>query len=133
LAEEKNQSLSLYLERGLEIKGDRDLLFQALANLLDNAVKYTPSGGKINITLLQQKQGFVEIIVADNGAGIPVGARENVLQRFYRLEAARNSPGNGLGLSLVAAVASLHHGQVRLEDNAPGLRVVLELIIFSPR
>lgn len=124
LAEEKNQSLSLHLETGLEINGDRDLLFQALANLLDNAVKYTPSGGKINITL-QQKQGFVEIIVADNGSGIPVAAREKVLQRFYRLEAARNSPGNGLGLSLVAAVASLHHGQLRLEDNAPGLRVVL--------
>ncbi len=133
LAEEKNQSLSLHLERGLEIKGDRDLLFQALANLLDNAVKYTPSGGKINISLRQQKQGMVEIIVADNGAGIPVVAREKVLQRFYRLEAARNSPGNGLGLSLVAAVASLHHGQLRLEDNAPGLRVVLELFIFSPR
>jgi len=87
-------------------------------------VKYTPSGGQINISL-QQKPGLVEIIVADNGSGIPVAAREKVLQRFYRLEAASRSPGNGLGLSLVAAVASLHHGQLRLEDNAPGLRVVL--------
>lgn len=124
LAENKNQTFTIKLESGLQVRGDRDLLFQALTNLLDNAVKYTPSGGKINLTL-RRKNGIVEIIVADTGLGIPVEAREKVLQRFYRLEASRSSPGNGLGLSLVAAVAMQHHAQLILEDNAPGLKAVL--------
>jgi signal transduction histidine kinase len=124
LAEEKNQSLTLKLIPHLQVQGDRDLLFQAIVNLLDNAVKYTPSGGKIGITLFKRKD-IVEIIVTDTGTGIPIEAHDKVLQRFYRLEISRSTPGNGLGLSLVAAVAMLHHAKLRLEDNAPGLRVVL--------
>jgi signal transduction histidine kinase len=124
LAEEKNQSFTIQLDTGLlEVHGDRDILFQALTNLLDNAVKYTPSGGQIIMTL-GRNNGIIEIIVADTGPGIPDAAREHVWERFYRLEASRSTPGNGLGLSLVAAVATRYNAQMRLEDNAPGLRVV---------
>jgi signal transduction histidine kinase len=125
LAEDKNQTLTLKLMPHLQVQGDRDLLFQALVNLLDNAVKYTPSGGKIGITLLKHKNR-VEMIVTDTGPGIPLEAQDKVLQRFYRLETSRSTPGNGLGLSLVAAIATLHHAKLRLEDNAPGLRVALQ-------
>jgi len=124
LAEEKKQTLTLKLMPNLQVQGDRDLWFQALANLLDNAVKYTPIGGDINITL-QTQQNCIEIIVIDTGPGIPINLQDKVLQRFYRLETSRSTPGNGLGLSLVAAVASLHHAQLKLEDNQPGLRVIL--------
>jgi len=123
LAEEKNQTLRLKLVPNLQVQGDRDLLFQAIANLLDNAVKYTPTGGDINI-ILQTQQNRIKIIVMDTGSGIPLKAHDKVLQRFYRLETSRSTPGNGLGLSLVAAVASLHHAQLKLEDNQPGLRVI---------
>jgi signal transduction histidine kinase len=125
LAEEKQQTITTDLESCPKIQGDRDLLFQALANLLDNAVKYTPEGGIINITLQCDKHQ-IEIGVADTGAGIPLEAREKVLQRFYRLETSRSTPGNGLGLSLVAAVAGLHHAKIKLENHVPiGLRVIL--------
>ncbi|MDM8558984.1 HAMP domain-containing sensor histidine kinase [Candidatus Parabeggiatoa sp. HSG14] len=128
LAEEKQQLITIDLETCPQIQGDRDLLFQALANLLDNAVKYTPEGGNINITL-QHRHPKIEIIVADTGTGIPLEVREKVLQRFYRLETSRSTPGNGLGLSLVAAVTKLHHAQIKLENNTPtGLRVIL---VFS--
>lgn len=124
LAEDRNLDFELRLAPGLQVPSDRDLLFQAVANLLDNAVKYTPSGGRISL-MLRRSLHAIEIVVADTGPGIPVVAREQVLQRFYRLEASRSTPGNGLGLSLVAAVATLHQAQLRLEDNEPGLRVVL--------
>ncbi|MEA3292517.1 MAG: HAMP domain-containing sensor histidine kinase, partial [Pseudomonadota bacterium] len=126
LAEDKAQRLLLDLQPGIRLQGDRDLLFQALANLLDNAIKYTPRGGRIEISLQSSEIG-VRLIVADNGPGIPVEAREKVLQRFFRMEESRTTPGNGLGLSLVAAVAKLHGITIRLEDNRPGLRVVWEL------
>jgi signal transduction histidine kinase len=125
LAEEKNQTLTIDTKQAvLAVHGDRDLLFQALANLLDNAVKYTPSGGQILINLLCHDEQ-IELSVADTGPGIPLEAREKVLQRFYRLEASRSTPGNGLGLSLVAAVAQFHAIEMSLQDNQPGLRVVL--------
>jgi signal transduction histidine kinase len=110
----------------LSIVGDRDLLFQALTNLVDNAVKYTPQGGRIDIAA-HGRDGTHELVVADSGAGIPEAQREQVLQRFVRLETSRASPGSGLGLSLVAAVARLHNGSIRLEDSEPGLRVRLIL------
>jgi len=124
LMEEKGQHLTKKLTADVSIHADRDLLFQAIANLLDNAIKFTPAGGGIELALSTER-GATQIIVADSGPGIPSADHDKVFQRFYRLEASRTTPGSGLGLSLVAAVAKLHHMQVRLMDNHPGLRVVL--------
>ncbi len=124
LADEKGQTLELVINDPLSLHGDRDLLFQALANLLDNAFKYTPPKGSIRITL-EKRDDHGHITVADNGPGIPATEQQAVLQRFYRLEKSRTSPGSGLGLSLVAAVAKIHGITLQLKDNQPGLRVVL--------
>ncbi|MBW2421551.1 MAG: HAMP domain-containing protein [Deltaproteobacteria bacterium] len=124
LADDKEVALDAGVEGSPTIRGDRDLLFQALTNLLDNAVKYTPQGGRVSI-VAGGDAGRVEVCVSDTGSGIPALERENVLQRFYRLEGSRTTPGNGLGLSLVAAVAAMHHGALVLDDNAPGLRATL--------
>ena len=105
---------------------------QAVANLIENAIKYSGkpsdagSGAAISIDLAELPDA-IEIAVADNGPGIAPEDRERVLKRFVRLEKSRTEPGTGLGLSLVQAVARLHGGAVRLEDNRPGLRVVLTL------
>ena len=106
------------------VDGDADLLFQSLANLLDNAMKYTPEGGAVTLHVTSDDD-TVTVVVADSGPGVPPEEREPVLRRFYRLEPARNTPGSGLGLSLVAAVAQLHEATLKLEDNAPGLVVRL--------
>jgi signal transduction histidine kinase len=106
------------------IAADRDMLFQAVANLVDNALKYTPAGGSIRVSVTLD-DGRPALVVEDTGPGIPEDERERVFQRFYRLESSRTSPGNGLGLCLVAAVARVHGASVRLEDNGPGLRAVL--------
>jgi signal transduction histidine kinase len=110
------------------VRGSRELVGQALANLIDNALKYAApaSARRGAIYVHVQRVGDkVEASVADNGPGIPAADRERVLGRFVRLEGSRSRPGSGLGLSLVAAVASLHNGVVRIEDNEPGLCVVL--------
>ena len=106
------------------VDGDADLIFQSLANLLDNAMKYTPEGGAVTLHVTSDDD-TVTVVVADSGAGVPPEEREAVLRRFYRLEPARGAPGSGLGLSLVAAVAELHEATLMLEDNAPGLVVRL--------
>jgi len=128
-AEDKNQELTQEVEAGISIRGNQQLMGQPLANLLDNAVKYTPDGGVIALVLRRTGEGGSdggsELIVADSGPGIPEDERRRVLDRFVRLEASRNSPGTGLGLSLVRAVATLHSAELRLEDNLPGLRIVL--------
>jgi signal transduction histidine kinase len=125
LAEEKKVALSLMPEPPVIIEGNRSLIAQALANLLDNAIKYTPKGGKVRIRTAITAAG-VDLSVADSGPGIPAEDRPRVTERFVRLEASRNSPGTGLGLSLVAAVAHFHHAELVLEDNAPtGLKAVL--------
>jgi signal transduction histidine kinase len=111
------------------VRGNRQLLAQTLSNLLDNAVKYTPAGGRIELKTARL-EGAPALIVADSGPGIPGAMREKVLERFVRLDNARSSPGNGLGLSLVKAVARLHGAALRLEDNQPGLRVTL---LFNAR
>ena len=108
------------------VEGDADLLFQSLANLLDNAMKYTPEGGAVTLHVTSDDDA-VTVVVADSGPGVPHEEREAVLRRFYRLEPARSTPGSGLGLSLVAAVAQLHKAELTLEDNAPGLAVRLRL------
>lgn len=106
------------------VRGSRQLLGHALANLIDNAVKFTPPGGKVDVQVTRQASGL-QLIVADTGPGIAPADRERVLQRFVRLADAADRPGSGLGLSLVAAVARMHHAELELHDNAPGLKVAL--------
>ena len=124
LAQEKNQSVTVNLTPGLRLQGDRHLLFQAVANLLDNAVKYTPPNGYIQASV-QVISGQIEIAVSDSGPGIPADQYDRVQERFARLDETRTTPGNGLGLSLVRAVAGLHLAQLHLSGNDPGLRVSL--------
>jgi signal transduction histidine kinase len=124
LAEERGVKLSL-APGAVAIEGNRSLIAQALANLVDNAIKYTPEGGVVRIaTNVGEKR--VELSVTDSGPGIPLEDRARVVDRFVRLEASRHSPGTGLGLSLVAAVAHFHNAELALEDNVPsGLKAVL--------
>ena len=122
LAEEKGVRLEASVDSGLSMPGDRHLLFQALANLVDNAVKYAPAGGLVRVTVTRVLDG-IEVAVADTGPGIPAEERARVLERFVRLDATRTTPGNGLGLSLVQAVARLHQARLLLGDNNPGLEV----------
>ncbi|WP_240002526.1 sensor histidine kinase [Oleisolibacter albus] len=125
VAEERGQSLSVSGPSGIQVQGSRQLLAQLLSNLVENAVKYTPEGGTVSIAAAQRPDGAACLSVADTGPGIPAGDRERVLDRFVRLEEHRGTPGHGLGLSLVAAVARLHDASLSLEDNGPGLRVVV--------
>lgn len=106
------------------IHGNRNLISQALANLIDNAIKYTPAGGSV-LVALESEDKRAKLLVADTGPGIPAQDRERVTERFVRLETSRNSPGTGLGLSLVAAVARMHDAELSFEDNHPGLRTML--------
>src|SRR4051812_398781 len=125
LAEERKISLVLMPDTSVVVEGNRSLIAQALANLVDNAIKYTPAGGKVRIRATNTGAG-VELSVADSGPGIPAADRARVTERFVRLEASRNSPGTGLGLSLVVAVAHYHRAELVLEDNVPtGLKAVL--------
>jgi len=129
LAEEKEIRITADIAP-VEMRGDRDLLFQALANLLDNAIKFSPSGGVIRVQTAQTPAGGAMIEVVDGGPGIPVDERERVFQRFYRGEASRHTAGNGLGLSLVGAIVMQHGGRITLGDAAPGLRVNID---FPPQ
>lgn len=127
LALDKSLQLTVDFAEGLSMAGDRDLLFQALANLLDNAIKYTPESGAIHVSL-SRKDKVLYITVADSGCGIPLRDKKKAFRRFFRVEASRGEqPGNGLGLSLVMAVIKLHHGEIFLSDNNPGLKVEIEL------
>ena len=107
--------------------GDRDLLFQALSNLLDNAIKYTPPGGEIRLGLAQLSQpARIDLSVCDNGPGVADGEYTQLSRRFYRVDSSRSEPGNGLGLSLVEAVTALHQGELRFSANHPsGLCAVM--------
>ena len=128
VAEEQGVRLDVTTQDGLTIMGSRELLGQALVNLVDNALKYGGTGEEPRIAIEARRVGDrVEIIVADRGPGIAPSDRERVVGRFVRLENSRSRPGSGLGLSLAAAVARMHHGALRIEDNAPGLRVALSL------
>jgi signal transduction histidine kinase len=130
--EEKRQTLRVRLEPEIFVNGDRELLTQLFANLLDNATRHSPPGTHIEIAAVADREAGadrerVAVSVADDGPGVPREFREKVLQRFFRLEASRSSPGNGLGLSLVQAVARLHETDLILDDHAPGLRARLSL------
>jgi signal transduction histidine kinase len=126
VAEEKGVALGVRADADPRVEGSAQLLSQALANLLDNAVKYTPAGGRITVTVTDGADGSgPRLAVADTGPGVPAADRERVLRRFVRLEQSRSSAGNGLGLSLVAAVAALHRATLKLADAGPGLSVTL--------
>jgi signal transduction histidine kinase len=124
VAEERDLSMVASLRAGASLRGNRQLLALAVANLLDNAVKYTPSGGTITLAVDSDPRG-VRLTVTDTGPGIPAADRGRVLERFVRIESGGAVPGSGLGLSLVAAVARLHRATLDLADNAPGLRVTV--------
>ena len=130
VAEERGLALVTAVDDAIAVRGDRHLLSQAIANLLDNALKYTPTG---SVRLTARADGdWARLEVADTGPGVPAASRDAVLDRFVRLEGSRSTPGNGLGLSLVRAVARTHGGNLRLEDarpgaKSPGLRVILTL------
>lgn len=130
LAEEKNQFLTVDAGNTIKTMGDRDLLFQALANVIENAIKYTQENGHISVVLSQLDNDAV-ITIADNGPGIPAEERERVFRRFYRLDRSRSTAGNGLGLSMVAAVVTMHQGQIRLMDNDPGLKTVMQFPLLG--
>lgn len=134
LCEDKGIDFGAELDRDLSVRGNHEFLAQALSNILDNAVKYTPAGGAIMVRVRRRSSGEVEFSVTDTGPGVPESDRERVVQRFVRLENSRNEPGSGLGLSLVAAVAEAHGGRLELAEGpgrvgeiGPGLRVALVL------
>ena len=122
VAEDTHHVLSADIVPGLRVLGDGDLLSQAITNLIENALVHTPTDSHICLSVRQACEGVV-MAVDDNGPGIPVEARDKVLRRFYRLDASRHSPGAGLGLALVAAIAKLHGAQLAFADNDRGLRV----------
>lgn len=126
VAEEKGLALRRAVIGPAVVNGSRQLLFQAVANLIDNAVKYTPAPGHIELRVEPGHDGAGPLLtVADSGPGVPPSQHRRVLERFVRLDSSRTTPGSGLGLSLVAAVARLHGAELTLEDNRPGLRVTL--------
>jgi len=123
-AEERVVRLQLSAGETVSVFGDRDLLFDAISNLVDNAIKHGGDRGEVKIAVARCADGPV-LSISDRGPGIPIEERNHVLRRFYRLERSRNQPGNGLGLSLVAAVANLHNAQIVMADNSPGLKIEL--------
>lgn len=126
VAEERGLRLVLDAEGPLPAWGDRELIQQAVANLLDNAVKFSPVGGTVTLRA-RLEGGALRLEVQDGGPGIPASDHGRVTERFFRGEAARNTPGFGLGLTLVRAVAGLHGGTLTLSDAAPGVRAALVL------
>lgn len=124
-AELKDIALSLHGSEAVTVAGDPLLLAQAVSNMLENALKYTPAGGNIAVGLAQRNGCTVELSVADNGSGMPDAEKSKATERFFRGDASRGSPGVGLGLSIVEAVARLHGGSLQLVDNHPGLRACM--------
>ncbi|MHB1101368.1 MAG: sensor histidine kinase [Devosia sp.] len=130
VAEDAGMSLDTAVTEGIHLRANRELIGQALVNLVENALKYFEKGDRDDgkITIGARRSGDrVLIEVGDNGPGIPKEERKRVVERFVRLEKSRTEPGSGLGLSLVAAVARLHKGELRIEDNGPGVRAVIDL------
>ena len=131
-AEDKGLEFSAEIERGLLIEGNQPFLAQALANVIDNAIKYTPVGGAVKLRARRRSSGEIEYSVTDTGPGVPAEDRERVVQRFVRLDNSRSEAGAGLGLSLVSAVMEAHEGRIQLDEGpgaydgyGPGLRVAL--------
>ena len=124
-AEEKGVHLRLAGGERVFVKGDRDLIFDAVSNLVDNAIKHGRAGGQVTVEVAGSGDGGATVSVADDGPGIPAAEYPNVFKRFYRLERSCHTTGNGLGLSLVSAVARLHGAHIEMLDNLPGLKVRL--------
>jgi len=123
-AEDAGKHLDNKIKPGIRVSGDRDLLTQMLANLVENAIRHTPAGTRIEVSLGSDRERIVGT-VSDNGPGAPALERERIFQRFYRLEHSRSTPGSGLGLSLVKAVADLHGIALEIRDAEPGLQIVM--------
>jgi signal transduction histidine kinase len=128
VAEAEGHHLDLNLQPNIAVQGDRELLVQAFVNLIENAIRHTSQGTRIQLKIERVGQGVVASI-ADNGPGIPLAERDDVLQPFRRLDRSRHTPGNGLGLALVRAVAELHDADLTLTDNAPGLCISLHFAL----
>ena len=126
VASDDGQEIEVAGPESLVVDGDRELLTQLLVNLVENAMRHTPAGTRITLSV-EPGPGSVALVVADDGPGIPAADRAHVLERFARLDRSRSTPGSGLGLTLVGAIAELHEGTLRLEDNKPGLRCVISL------
>lgn len=133
-SEDKGLEFSAEIERGLMIEGNQPFLAQALANIIDNAIKYTPTGGAVMLRARRRSSGEIEYSVTDTGPGVPEADRERVIERFVRLDNSRTEAGSGLGLSLVGAVMEAHGGRILLDEGpgeyggfGPGLRVALVL------
>lgn len=124
-ARDRQLEFSVHTDTACTVRGNRQLLAQVLTNLVENSLKYVPTGGRIEVRTERIEAGS-RLTVADNGPGIPLTERTHVLEPFVRLPSAASTTGTGLGLSLVAAIARLHHAQLTLEDNHPGLKVVLD-------
>jgi signal transduction histidine kinase len=129
MAEERAQTITEIIDEELTVRGDKELLLQLFANLVENAVRHSGDGAAIRIETVI-RDGGVAVLIADNGPGIPPEHRIRVFQRFFRLDASRTTPGSGLGLSLVKAIATLHEMSIELLSNEPGLLV---LVRFQPR
>jgi signal transduction histidine kinase len=127
-AEEKNQVLQEKIDAGLAVKGDRELLMQLFANLIENAVRHAPSEARLEVWAATAGDR-VEVGVTDDGPGIPANMHAKVMQRFFRLETSRTTPGSGLGLSMSLAIVNLHDATLVLADNRPGLRATVSLSI----
>jgi signal transduction histidine kinase len=133
-SEDKGLEFSAEIERGLMIEGNQPFLAQALANIIDNAIKYTPTGGAVMLRARRRSSGEIEYSVTDTGPGVPEADRERVIERFVRLDNSRTEAGSGLGLALVGAVMEAHGGRILLDEGpgeyggfGPGLRVALVL------
>jgi len=124
VAEDEGKPLGARIAANINVLGDRELLTQMLVNLIENSLRHTQQGTTIEISI-KESAGSPRLSVSDTGPGIPAGERDSVFRHFYRLDSSRSTPGNGLGLSFVAAVVKLHDATISLEDNAPGLRVVV--------
>lgn len=130
--EEAQLGFKAQIARNLTILGDRGLIAQAISNLIDNAIKYTPAGGSITFSAARAGDGMIDLSITDTGPGIPAADRAEVTRRFHRLDSARTQPGSGLGLALVESVAELHGGELILDDGGgpagrPGLKATLRL------
>jgi signal transduction histidine kinase len=124
-ARDRQLALTVQTDPGCDVRGNRQLLAQVVANLIENALKYVPAGGRIELKAERVGQRS-RLTIADDGPGIPESERQHVLEPFVRLPGAAAIAGTGLGLSLVAAIARLHHADLKLADNAPGLKVMLD-------
>jgi signal transduction histidine kinase len=130
-AEDDGKTLTAKIAPSVKLWGDRDMISEMLANLIDNAIRHTPAGAHIEVSLVDHGSQLVAS-VADDGPGVPQSECERIFRRFYRLERSIKAPGTGLGLSLVAAVAELHGMEFRASDNAPGLRMTMTFDSVSP-